>query len=125
MRRRSVAHLPKPIATTLNRTFEYVLNIQLATDLPKIDRFIFVGERSMSADTNEPSMRGKSVVRLSVTPVSEVLLLGITAEIGERRQGAQGRPVAGPLKSICQTSFGAGCSKRMYCAGGEGGGTRS
>jgi hypothetical protein len=41
---------PKPIATTLHRTFEHIANVQLAANLPEINCFAFVGECGLSAD---------------------------------------------------------------------------
>ena len=60
---------PKPVAATLHRTFEHVADVQLAPDLLHVDRFAFERERSVVEPmTNEPLMRDRSVVRLSVTP---------------------------------------------------------
>jgi hypothetical protein len=58
----------KPIASALYRTFERVADVEVASDLFEINGVAFVGECGVSPMTNEPLMRDKSVVRLSVTP---------------------------------------------------------
>ena len=60
---------PKPVAATLHRAFEHVADVQLAPDLFEINGFALVCKRGVvGAMTNEPLMRDRSVVRLSVTP---------------------------------------------------------
>jgi len=59
---------PESVATTLYGAFKHVADVQFPPDLPHVYRLPFVGECAVRAITNEPLIRDKSVVRLSVTP---------------------------------------------------------
>ena len=58
----------KPITGSLHRTFQHVANIQLTTNLLEIGRLPLYANAVCRPMTNEPEMRDKSVVKLSVTP---------------------------------------------------------
>ena len=59
---------PKPVAAALHRAFEHVADVQFAPDLFHVDRLPLKVNAVLRAITNEPPMRDRSVVRLSVTP---------------------------------------------------------
>jgi hypothetical protein len=59
---------PKSITAALHRTFKYIMDVQLAPDLLEVNRFAFVANAVCRPITNDPMIRERSVVRLSVTP---------------------------------------------------------
>src|SRR5216683_2515496 len=75
----------KSISAALHRTFQYIMDVQLATDLLEINRFAFVAECGVSVD-NERSADPRQVSGQAFgDAIDEVVLLGITAEVSERQ----------------------------------------
>ena len=59
---------PKPVAAALHRAFQHVADVQLAPDPLHVNALPLKVNAVLRAITNEPLMRDRSVVRLSVTP---------------------------------------------------------
>src|SRR4051812_30592104 len=75
---------PKPVAATLHRALEHVPDVQFAANLPYVDWFSLIRERAIPRDyegaTDARQVRGQALGHA----IDEVILLWITAEIGER-----------------------------------------
>src|SRR5215472_13656723 len=57
-----------PVAQPPDAPFQHITDAQLATDLPRVDRLVSVGERVLREITSIPAIRDRSVVRSSVIP---------------------------------------------------------
>jgi hypothetical protein len=72
-------------AAALDAAFEDVADVQVAADLPQIDGLAFVGEGRVAPDDKRASNARKIGGQALGDPVDEMILLRITAEIGERQ----------------------------------------
>ena len=81
---------PHPVADLPDAALEDIAYAQLAADLFHIDRLPFVRERRVARDDEEPAQprqRGDDVLG---DAVGEVLLLGVSAHVDERKDGDRG-----------------------------------
>src|SRR5262245_55244529 len=83
---------PNAIARATNAALQHVPHPELATDLANIDRLTFVLKGRVASDDKEPRKPRQLSDNVLGESVTEVVLLWVAAEIGEREHG-EGRPV--------------------------------
>jgi hypothetical protein len=73
------------VARPANAPFQHIAHTRLAADLLRVDRLVPVRERGIARDhehARHPRQIGRQILG---DPVREILLLGVTAEIGKRQ----------------------------------------
>ena len=76
---------PHPVARSSHAAFEHIAHAKLAADLLHIDSTAFVSERAVACDDKVPSKLRQRGDDLFDHAVSEVVLLRVAAQIGERK----------------------------------------
>jgi hypothetical protein len=76
-----------PVANFSDAALEDVAYAQLPTNLLHIDRLPLVRERRVARNDKEPAQPGKRRDDVLGDAIAEVLLLGVSAHVDERKDG--------------------------------------
>ena len=80
----------QPLTAAPHATFDHIVGVQLAGDLPHVDRLTFVTEGAVARDHPQPAVfrqRGDNVFGHAV---SEIFLIGVARHVVERQNGDRG-----------------------------------